>query len=168
MIGGRLRLPPALLAVRRTMRAARARGRGDEGRAIVEFVFLGVLLLVPLIYLVLVVARLQGGAFAATTAAREAGRAFTTATSERDSAARARAAASISFEDFGFTEGTNLELSCDGSPCLRPDGSVSATASVEVRLPLVPDIVAAAVPSAVTMSATHVATVDRFAERASS
>ena len=128
-------------------------------------VFLGVLLLVPLIYLVLVVARLQGGAFAATTAAREAGRAFTTAASESESSARARAAAAIAFEDFGFTEGTGVELSCDGSPCLRPDGRVTATATVAVRLPLVPDAIAGSVPSSITLSASHVAVADRFDER---
>ena len=33
------------------------RGRGEEGRAVVEFVFLGILLLLPLTYLVLTLAR---------------------------------------------------------------------------------------------------------------
>ncbi len=45
--------------------------RRDRGRAVVEFVFLGVLLLVPLIYLVMVIGRIQAAAFAVSTAARE-------------------------------------------------------------------------------------------------
>ena len=44
---------------------------GDEGSAVVEFVFLGVLLLVPLIYLTLMVARVQAGSYAVAQAAPE-------------------------------------------------------------------------------------------------
>jgi hypothetical protein len=43
----------------RRLRRARGTTTTDEGRAIVEFVFLGVLLLLPLVYLVLTAARLQ-------------------------------------------------------------------------------------------------------------
>ena len=45
----------------------------------VEFVFLAVLVMVPLFYLVMTLSRLQAGAYAASTAAREAGRAYVTA-----------------------------------------------------------------------------------------
>ena len=38
-------------------------GRADQGRAIVEFVFLGVLMVVPLIYLVLILGRVQAAAY---------------------------------------------------------------------------------------------------------
>ena len=72
-------------------------GGADSGRAIVEFVFLGVLMLVPLVYLVLTLATVQAAAYSATTAAREAGRAFTTAQSEGESMPRARAAAIPAF-----------------------------------------------------------------------
>ena len=55
------------------------RGRAEGGSAVVEFVFLAVLLVVPLLYLVMTVSRVQAGSYAASTAAREAGRAFVTA-----------------------------------------------------------------------------------------
>ena len=42
----------------------------------VEFVFLAVVLLVPLVYLVITVARIQAGSLAVEQAAREASRAF--------------------------------------------------------------------------------------------
>ncbi len=144
---------------------ARGSGRRDDGRAIVEFVFLGVLVLVPLIYLVVIVGRIQAAAFSATTAAREAGRAFTTSSTEGEAAARARAAATLSFEDFGFQDSSGLDLSCDGTPCLRPDGRVTATASVIVPLPLVPAFLEGALPLSVPVSSTHVSTVDRFGGR---
>jgi hypothetical protein len=46
----------------------------DEGAAIVEFIALSLLLLVPLTYLVVTLSRIQAGAFAAEGAAHEAAR----------------------------------------------------------------------------------------------
>ncbi len=142
-----------------------SRGARDEGRAILEFIFLGILLLIPLTYLVLTAARLQAASFSASLAGREAGRAFVTAPSDSEGYARARAAAALAFSDFSFDSGAQVSVSCDGTPCLRPDGSVTSTASIEVQLPLVPDFIAAHVPASVTISSTHVASVDRFVAR---
>ena len=140
-------------------------GRRDEGRAIVEFIFLGERLLLPLVYLVLTAARLHAASFSASLAGREAGRAFVTAVSDDEALARARSAASLAFEDFAFTEDARLGVTCDGSPCLRPEGVVTSTATVVVQLPLIPDFVADHVPASVTISSTHVASVDRFVAR---
>lgn len=138
-------------------------GRREDGRAIIEFVFLGVVMLVPLCYLVMTLAVLQAAAYSATTAAREAGRAFTTAPVEGQGMPRAKAAAEVAFEDFGFLpEETSLALSCDGSPCLRPDARVSVTTTIRVRLPYLPTFLGDAIPTVIPVSATHVATVDRF------
>lgn len=144
---------------------AGVRGRGDEGRAIVEFVFLGVLLLIPLVYLVLTAARLQAAAFSASLAGRESGRAYVTATDDADGRARAEAAARLAFTDFGFDTSATLSVDCDGAPCLRPDGAVTSTASIAVALPLIPDFVSDRVPTSITITSTYVATVDRFVAR---
>ena len=140
-------------------------GRRDQGRAIVEFLVVGMLLLVPVVYFVVTLARVQAAAFAVSTASREAGRAFTTAADDDGAYARAQAAARISFEDFDFGPDGDVELRCDGSPCLRPEGRVEAVATVNVRLPLVPDLLSGAIPTVLPVSATHVATVDRFRGR---
>lgn len=153
------------LFLRRRLQLVRRLGRRDDGRAIVEFVFLGVLLLVPMIYLVIVLARVQSAAFAVSTASREAGRAFTTAADDRSARSRAQAAAALPFEDFGFGGEGALEISCDAAPCLRPEGRVTTIATVTVALPFVPDFLASALPTSIPISATHVATVDRFAGR---
>ena len=134
----------------------------ERGSAVVEFVFLAVLLMVPLFYLVMVLARLQAGAYAVSGAAREAGRAFTTATAPAQAPARAEAAAGVAFSDQGFDGMGSVTIACDGDPCLRPDGRVVATASVTVPLPLVPSVFAGVLPTSIPISATHVATVDRF------
>ena len=152
----------AILASRR-LRARIA--RRDDGRAIVEFLAVGFLVLLPIVYLVITLSRVQAAAFAVSTASREAGRAFTTASTEGAAYARAQAAAAISFEDYDLGPVGSLQVTCDGVPCLRPEGRIEAVANVNVQLPLVPDFLRDALPTVVPVSATHVATVDRFRGR---
>ncbi len=136
--------------------------RDERGSAVVEFVTLAVILLIPLVYLVLMLGRLQAGAYAVSQASREAGRAYVTAQTGQDAVARARAAARISFADQRFEDVGALSISCDGTPCLRADGRVETTATVRVPLPLVPAFVRDVVPLSVPVSASHLSTVDRF------
>lgn len=139
-----------------------SRVRGEEGSAIIEFVFLGVLMLVPLIYLVMALARVQAGSYAVTTAAREAGRAFVTAEAGQDAAARAHAASNVAFGDQGFDGMGSLDLSCSTSPCLTPDARVETTARITVPLPLIPAFARNVVPLEVPLTASHLSVVDRF------
>ena len=138
------------------------RSCGEEGSAIVELVVLGVLMMVPLVYLVMSVGRVQAGSYAVTTAAREAGRAFVTAEAGEDAAGRARAAAGIAFADQGFDGSGVLEISCSTAPCLTPDARVETTARVTVPLPLIPAFARDVVPLEIPLSAIHLSTVDRF------
>ena len=149
----------------RRARWERLLDRRDDGRAVIEFIFLGILLLLPLLYLVLTMARLQAASFSASLAGREAGRAFVTADTDADGRARAAAAARLAFSDFGFDEDATVVVTCDGTPCLRPEGVVRSEARIEVQLPLVPDFIADHVPSSVSVSSTHVSSVDRFVAR---
>ncbi|GAB3434811.1 hypothetical protein GCM10027517_03290 [Phycicoccus ginsengisoli] len=135
---------------------------GEGGSALVEFVFLAVLMMIPLIYLVMVLARLQAGSYAASAAVREAGRAYVTAQRQEQAGPRAQAAARIAFEDQGFGGDAVLRLACDGDPCLRPEGRITMEATVTVPLPLVPAFARDVVPLEVPVTASHVAVVDRF------
>lgn len=139
-----------------------ARVRSEEGSAIVEFVFLGVLMLVPLIYLVMALGRVQAGSYAVSTAAREAGRAFVTANAGEDAAARAHAASAVAFGDQGFDDMGSLDISCSTSPCLTPDARIETTAHVSVPLPLIPAFARDVVPLEIPLTASHLSTVDRF------
>ncbi len=136
----------------------------DAGTAIVEFCLLAVLLLVPVVYLVLALGRIQAGAFAAQGAAREAGRAFVTAADESSAQARADSAAAVAFADQGFVEPSQvgIDVSCAASPCLTPDQRVVVRSRVLVVLPGVPRLVDHLLPARVEVTARHVATVDRF------
>ena len=134
----------------------------QSGSAVVEFVFLAVLMLVPMFYLVMVLARLQAGAYAVSAASREAGRAYVTAPVAEQATPRAHSAAGLAFADQGFESEGSIEIGCDGTPCLRPEGRVQTTATLWVPMPLVPAFFADIVPLQIPISATHIATVDRF------
>lgn len=140
----------------------RSRGQEESGSAMVEFIVLSVVLMVPIFYLVMMLARLQAGAYAVSGAAREAGRAYVTSPVQGMAAGRAQAAAGVAFADQGFADQGGITITCDGSPCLRRDGRVEVTAVVSVPLPFIPDFVAGVIPTVVPVRASHVASVDRF------
>ena len=143
-------------------RAAAVR-RGDNGSAVVEFVTLGMLLLLPLIYLVITLGRVQAATFAADGSAREAARAYVTATSSGDGEARAGAAVRLGTMDQGFdAEDSSLVVECTHDPCLTPEGRITTRVEIDVVLPGVPALVDRAIPAHITVRAAQVATVDAF------
>ena len=74
----------------------------DAGNAVVEFVFVALVVMVPLIYLIVLFATIQRDQLGVTTAAREAGRAFATADTSAAGTDRARVAAAMAYEDAGL------------------------------------------------------------------
>jgi len=137
---------------------------GERGSAMVEFLGIALILLVPLVYLVVTVGRVQAGGFAAEGAARDAVRAVVTADSSAVGAARASTAVGIALGDQGFARDVGaLTLECSDSPCLTPGGTVGAVVRVEVPLPLVPGAVRAWVPLSVPVEARRTAVVDAYA-----
>jgi Flp pilus assembly protein TadG len=115
--------------------------RADErGTAIVEFVWLAILLLVPLLYIVLAVFDTQRTAYAASAAARSATRAFVTAPDQDTGYARAEAAARLAFTDQGIDGSFRLTITCRPDPerCLTPGSVVSAEVRSAADLPLMP------------------------------
>ena len=139
----------------------------QAGSAIIEFVVLAVVLLVPLFYLVMMLARLQAGAYAVGAASREAGRAYVTAQMPAQARPRADSAAGLALADQGFDYEIPVDIRCDGDglPCLRPEGRIRVTATVWVPMPLVPALFSSIVPLRIPVSATHIAAVDRFGGR---
>lgn len=138
----------------------------DSGSAIVEFLGLALVLLVPLIYLVLVLGRLEAASFAAEGAAREAARTYVVADTADQGAARAVAATGIALRDQGFDDDPvdALTLSCSSTPCLEPGSDVAARVDLVVPLPFVPQFVRDVVPLEVPVSAERVAPVDAYRE----
>lgn len=146
------------------MRTPRTVPAGDTGSAVVEFVTVGVLLLVPILYLVVTLGRIQAAAFATEAAARGAARALTVADDEAAGQAAAAAVVTYALSDQGFEVDPDraTAVECPVTGCLTPGGSVVVRVEVAVTLPGVPGFLAGALPVAVPVSATQVATVDQF------
>jgi Flp pilus assembly protein TadG len=121
---------------------SRPRARRDQGgTAIVEFVWLAILLLVPLLYIVLAVFATQRASYAASAAARSASRAFVTSPDQETAYARAVAAARLAFSDQGIDAADfRLVITCRPDPdrCLTPGSVVAADVRSTADLPLIP------------------------------
>lgn len=137
-------------------------GQGrQEGSAVLEFVFLAVLLMVPVAYLVLALGQLQGGAYAVVGAADQAAKVFVAQNDEASARTAAEQAVAMAVADMGFdAQRARLEISCSAA-CLAPGTTVHARVTLSVPLPLV-----AGIPglgrSAATVDAQASALVGRF------
>ena len=120
-------------------RSPRARERGDEGSAIIEFIVVGVTVMVPLVYLVQCAMTIHSAALASTQAVREAGRAFSTASNEVQGRSRAAVAARLAFADQGLTlPPGSLGMACPDGTCLAPGSVIDITLDWRVPLPWLP------------------------------
>lgn len=112
---------------------------GDEGSAVVEFVALGTLLLVPVVYFVLAVAQVQAGAFGVVAAAQQASQVLARAEPGALSDTGLTAAAQLAAADQGFApDRLALRLECSDGACAEPGAVATVHATLEVPLPLVP------------------------------
>ena len=146
-------------------RRATWRGRcgSDDGNAIVEFVYLAVLLMVPLVYVLLTVFRVQAAAFAVSSAAREAGRVYATSDSVPDAGPRAFAAARIVMADSDLQlSPDDLRITCSTTTCLRPGSRVEVAMTYQVALPLVPRFLYGRAPTTIRVTSHHLEVVDRY------
>ena len=106
------------------VRARPGARRDERGTALVELVWLGVLLLLPLVYILISVFEVQRGAFAVNTAARSAGRAFVVAPDDAAGERAARSAARWAFSDQGIDGASlDLEVRCEPAGVCRAPGS---------------------------------------------
>lgn len=137
--------------------------RGQAGSVVIEVVWLAVLLLVPLVYVVLAVFEVQRGAFAATAAARAAGRAYVLAPTPAEGELRARAAGRIAFADQGVDAGRSaMTLECRPG-CLTPGSVVHVRVRHQVALPLIPRALGGQGPS-IRVEAEHTVPYGTFRE----
>ena len=77
--------------------------RTDRGSASIEFVWLSIILLVPLIYVLLAVFEVQRAAYGTSAASRAAARAFVQAPDVATAERRAEVAARLAMQDQGLT-----------------------------------------------------------------
>jgi len=137
----------------------------QRGSASLEFIVTGLILLVPLVYLVLTMAQLQAGALAVEGAARQAARVYVLGESTTDAGARAQRAIDITLSDYGVDPATaRVQVTCSPQPadCLARRGFVSVSIEVIVALPLAPEAVRGQSLLAVPLDASATQQVSRF------
>jgi hypothetical protein len=129
----------------------------------VEFVYLAVLLMVPLTYVLLTVFRVQAAAYAVSSAAREAGRVYATSGSTAEAGERAFTAAGLVMRDSSLRLAErDLQISCPQSRCLAAGTEVRVVITYDVALPLLPRLFDGQAPATVRVTGHHVELVDRF------
>jgi hypothetical protein len=146
----------------------RRRVRVDSGSALVELTWLGLLLLIPLVYVVITLVTVQRSAYGATEAARAAGRAFILAPDVSTAQQRAFDAARLAMADQGVTLSPgDLALTCSPTPhsCLQPGSAVRVEIHLQVKLPLMPFVMGRS-SATVSVDALHAEPYGTFREGA--
>jgi hypothetical protein len=130
----------------------------------VEFLGVSLLLLVPLVYLIVTLGRIQAASFAAEGAAREAGRLIVEAESIEEGIEHARLAVELAFADQGLTvDGAQaLVVTCEEDPCLSPGAYIHIGVESGVGLPGAPAFMASVLPTEVVVSAEAMSAVGDF------
>ena len=112
----------------------------DDGSASLEFITAGMLLLIPLVYLVVAVGVVQGATLATEGAARQAARVYVESPDLETAVTRAQQAIDFALADYGIdSKKANISISCSET-CLTPESLVSIGVSVNVPMPMVPAV----------------------------
>jgi hypothetical protein len=141
------------------------RAGSEHGSASLEFITAGVVLLVPIVYLVLALSAVQAATLAVDGAARQASRVFV----QSDSVGAARLAAARAIEvtlaDYCLDAAdASVEIGCRPRPaaCLTRRGFVTVSIRITVPLPLQPPFLDTGLPAGLPVAATATEQVSRF------
>lgn len=148
------------------MTRARRRAGDQRGSGLIEAVWLGVLLLLPLLWVVLSVFEVQRGSFGVSGAARAAARAFALAPDDAAGQRRAEAVARQALADQGLREvPLRVVVTCTPYPhdCHRGTSVVTVRVESAVSLPLLPDVLGAGSPT-FRLSAEQSVPIGRYRE----
>lgn len=143
-----------------------AGARDDDGSASLEFITVGLVLLVPLVYLIVALSEIQAAVLAADGAAVQAAKAYARAPDDATGRTRVDDALALALADFGLDRSAaSAQLGClpAGLPCGQRAGSVSVRIDILVALPLMPDVVGSW--AAVPVSGSATAPISRFDDR---
>jgi hypothetical protein len=143
-----------------------ARLARDEGSASIEFITVGILMLVPTVYLVLALSAIQSASFAVEGAARQASRVFVQAETVEQGQAAASRAIAVTLADYGLDAAdAKVVINCRPNPadCLTRRGFVTVTITMVAQLPLFPAVLETDIPPGVPIDSVATEQVSRFA-----
>jgi len=144
------------------------RPRDDRGSALVEFSWLAIILLVPLIWVVISVFEVQQGAFATSAAARAAGRAYALAPDDATGEARAAAVVRQVLADQGTPgQQARVTVTCEspGDSCHVGTSVITVRVDSGVELPFFPAILGKGA-AVFSLDATHTVPIGQYVETA--
>lgn len=135
----------------------------EDGSAALEFILVGVILLVPVTYLVLALAAIQSHAFGAETTARVIAREIATADGDEDLTALSwRIMAQVAAEYDMDPALTQIDLSCTTpGPCPAAGATIVVTVTSSVALPFVPPVLGLDQVAQITVEGTAVQSLSR-------
>jgi hypothetical protein len=139
---------------------------GDDGSASIEFITVGILMLVPTVYLVLALSSIQSASFAVEGAARQASRVFVQAETVAQAQAAASRAIAVTLADYGLDAAdARVVITCRPNPadCLTRRGFVTVTIATVAPLPLFPAVLETGIPPGVPIDSVATEQVSRFA-----
>jgi len=140
--------------------------RDQRGSALVELSWLGILMVLPVLWIVMSVFQVQRGAFGISSAARAAARAYALAPDDATGVLRARQAAVLALDDQGVHGVTpQVRITCAPYPGDCHQGTSVITVSVHSRvvLPLMPSALGSNRPS-FALDATQTVPIGQFQE----
>ena len=137
----------------------------ERGSAPLEFIVVGLLLLVPLVYLITSLGLIQSHALGVESGARHMARAIAMAPDAATADARAGAILRTTADEYGIdASGIDVRFACTpaGAACPRAGATMIVTVAARVPLPLVPPVLGLDRIASVPVSATAVHKVSRF------
>lgn len=109
----------------------------EQGSALIEFIGLSALLMVPTVYFLLAVFSIQLAAFAASNASAQALQVVQQLPADQAATSHVQGAAELAASDFGFAhDQVQATIVCENT-CARNE-RMTITVTVDVQLPLMP------------------------------
>ena len=135
----------------------------ERGSAALEFIVVGLLMLVPLVYLVVTLGLIQGQSLGAEAAARHVARAVSTASDADEARTRTDAVLAAVSAEYGIDD-ADLSVACTpaGASCPRAGATLHITVRAQVALPLVPSVLGLDEIAVIPVEASAAHKVSRF------
>jgi Flp pilus assembly protein TadG len=139
----------------------------ERGSAALEFILVGMILLVPLVYLIVALGLIQGQSLGAEAGARHIARAVSTSTDADAARGSADRILRSVIDEYGLDpETVTVALDCRpaGASCPEPGATLVVTVRTRVSLPLVPPLLGLDRLASIPIEAAAVQKVSRFWE----